>query len=103
MSEIKLTEGNFEKEVLESDIPVLVDFYADWCGPCKMLAPVLAQIAEENEGVVKVGKLNTDDEMNLAMKYKISAIPAVLCFKNGQVSGQSVGYTSKEALEELFK
>ena len=81
MSEITLTELNFEKEVLQSDLPVLVDFWADWCSPCKMLAPTVAEIADEYQGKVKVGKVNVDEQMGLAMKYHVVSIPTVICFK----------------------
>lgn len=102
MAEVKITKDNFEEEVLKSDIPVLVDFYATWCGPCSMLSPVLAEIASEYEGKVKVGKVNTDEEADLAMKYQISMIPAVLVFKNGEHVGTSIGFKSKEELVKLF-
>ena len=102
MAEVKITKDNFEEEVLKSDIPVLVDFYATWCGPCSMLSPVLAEIASEYEGKVKVGKVDTDEEADLAMKYQISMIPAVLVFKNGEHVGTSIGFKSKEELVKLF-
>ena len=97
--EITLTKANFETETLKSDKPVLVDFWAPWCGPCRMLAPVLAEIAEEKAGKVKVGKVNVDEEPELAAKYGISSIPAVLLFKNGQVAATSIGFTPKPELE----
>lgn len=75
MAELKITAANFENEVLRSDKPVLLDFYADWCGPCKMLAPVLHEIAEENAGALKVGKINVDEQMELAMRFQVSSIP----------------------------
>lgn len=92
-------DGNFEQEVLKSDIPVLVDFYADWCGPCKMMAPVVEKIAEKYAGKIKVGKLNVDSSPATASKYKVMSIPTFLIFKNGAVTGTLVGAVSQEALE----
>ena len=100
--EIELTSSNFETEVLNSEIPVLVDFWATWCGPCRMLAPVLAQIAEEKSGTLKVGKVNVDESAELAAKYGISSIPALLLFKNGHVSAQTVGFMQKPELERFI-
>jgi len=102
MAEIKLTKDNFETEVLKSDKPVLVDFWASWCGPCKMLAPTISEIAEENEGKVKVGKVNVDEEPELAQKFGIASIPTVILFKNGQPEGTSIGFVPKERIEALF-
>lgn len=102
MNEIKITATNFEKEVLQSQQPVLVDFWADWCGPCRMLAPVLEEIARDYEGSVKVGKVNVDEEMALAQRFNVSAIPMLLVFKNGQPVAQSVGYTPKEKLAAML-
>lgn len=103
MAEITLTKDNFEKEVLQSDKAVLVDFWASWCGPCKMLAPVIEEIAEEYSSEIKVGKVNVDDEPSLAAKYGIMSIPTVMLIKNGEVEKTSVGYVPKEKLVELFK
>ncbi|WP_147613750.1 thioredoxin [Treponema pectinovorum] len=101
--EITVTKENFENEVLKSDLPVLVDFWAPWCGPCKMLGPIVAQIAEENQGVVKVGKVNVDEQEELASKYGIVSIPTVILFKGGQAVKTSVGLVPKETLVAMFK
>ena len=82
--ELKLNSENFEKEVLNSDKPVLVDFYADWCGPCKMMAPIIEEIAEELQGKAKVGKINVDENQELAMKYEVMSIPTLIIYKNGK-------------------
>ena len=103
MAELVLTSDNFKTEVIESEIPVLVDFWASWCGPCKMLGPVISQIAEEYEGKVKVGKVNVDDEEELAMEYGIQSIPTVLLFKGGEVVEQSLGFKPKAFFEDLIK
>ena len=100
--EITLTESNFEQEVLKSDKGVLVDFWASWCGPCKMLAPVVAEIAEEHPEI-KVGKVNVDDEGELAQKYGIVSIPTVMFFKDGELKKTSVGFVPKETLLNLTK
>ncbi len=102
MAEITVTESNFENEVLKSEIPVIVDFWASWCGPCRMLAPVLSEIADEYDGTVKVCKVNVDEEMGLAVKYGINSIPALFIFKNGQVVNSAVGVMPKSQIEELF-
>ncbi|MBQ3641408.1 MAG: thioredoxin [Butyrivibrio sp.] len=96
--EYKFTEANFEAEVLKSETPVLVDFYADWCGPCKMMAPVVEKLAEQYDGKVKVGKVNSDDESALAAKYNIMSIPAFLIFKNGEVIDTATGAMPADAL-----
>ena len=103
MAEIKLTDQNFEQEVLRADLPVLVDFWASWCGPCQMLAPVIAEIAEEYAGKVKVGKVNVDEQPNLANRYGITSIPTVMLFKNGEVVSTSLGYRPKDELETMLK
>ena len=102
MTELKITAENFENELLRSDKPVLLDFYADWCGPCKMLSPVLSEIADEYADVLRVAKVNVDDEPELAMKFGVSSIPMLVLFKNGKIISTSVGYRPKdEILNEL--
>ena len=101
--EIKVTKNNFELEVLKSDIPVLVDFWAVWCGPCQMLAPVLEEVATEYEGKIKVAKINVDEEPELAISYGVEAIPTLLFFKNGQIVNKSVGYLDKNEIIDLIK
>ena len=102
MAEIILTESNFEQEVLKSDVPVLVDFWATWCGPCRMLAPTIEKIAEEQEGKIKVGKIDVDEEPELATKYGIASIPTLMVFKSGVVVKSSVGVQPKAAIEAMF-
>ena len=103
MAEITVNSGNFRTQVLESPIPVLVDFWATWCGPCKMLAPTIAEIAQELEGQVRVCKLDVDDAREIAVEYGISSIPTVLLFRNGKVAGTSVGFVPKETILNLLK
>ena len=95
---IKLDESNFDREVNQSDKPVIVDFWAEWCGPCKMIAPLLDEIAKENAAKVKVAKVNVDENQSLSFKYNIRAIPSLLFFKNGQLRDQVTGMTSKKDL-----
>lgn len=102
MSEIKITNANFKKEVIESDIPVLVDFWATWCGPCRMLGPVIEELAEEYKGKVKVGKVNVDEEPELSAMFDISSIPTVMLFKKGQVTETVVGYRPKEDFKAIL-
>lgn len=102
MAEIILTKENFEAEVLNSDLPVLVDFWASWCGPCKMLAPIISEIAEEYKGKVKVAKVNIDDEGELAIKFGIVSIPTLLLFKDGEVLDKLIGYRPKEDITRLL-
>ena len=102
MEVLKVTSENFEKEVLQSDKIVLVDFYADWCGPCKMLSPVVDSVANENEDI-KVVKVNVDDAQDLAIKYQVMSIPTLVVIKNGQEINRSVGVVSKSEIEEMVK
>ena len=95
---MEITSENFRKEVLNSEVPVLVDFWASWCNPCKMMSPIVEEIAGEMEGKIKVFKLNVDEERNLAIKYNIMSIPAFLLFKDGKVEKQTIGMQSKEDL-----
>ena len=97
---IALSSSNFEQEVTKSETPVLVDFWAEWCGPCKMIGPLLDEIADEKVGKIKVGKVNVDENQELATKYGIRAIPTLLLFKGGQIKEQMVGMCGKKDLEK---
>lgn len=100
--EMVFTTQNFESEVLKSDKPVLVDFYADWCGPCKMMAPVVEELAELYDGKAKVGKLNVDNNEEVAMKYGVMSIPTILVIKNGQIEAKMVGVQKREVLMDAL-
>ncbi len=100
MEVLKVSSAEFKKEVLESEIPVLVDFYADWCGPCKMMSPIIEEIAENLNGKVKIAKINVDEEADLAIEYEVSSIPTFLLIKNGQVVTNIIGMRDKKYLEE---
>lgn len=102
MTELTITKDNFETEVMQSDKPVLLDFWAAWCGPCRMLAPVIAEIAKQYDGKVKVGKVNVDEQPELASAFQVASIPTVIVMKNGKVSNVSVGFRPKEQIEALL-
>ena len=102
MAVIELTTQNFNEEVLQSDVPVMVDFWASWCGPCMMMSPVVEQIEKEHPEI-KVGKVNVDEEMELAQKFMVVSIPTLILFKNGKPEITSIGFKGKEELEEIFK
>ncbi len=102
MAELKITSGNFESEVMESDIPVLIDFWASWCAPCKMMLPVVAQLAEEYEGKVKVGKVNVEEEPELAGRFQVMSIPMFAVVKDGKVVNQMIGARPKSELEAML-
>lgn len=101
--EYKFTTANFEEEVLKSELPVLVDFYADWCGPCKMMGPIVKEMADAYDGKMKIGKLNIDEEMDIAQKYRVMSIPTFIIFKNGQPVETAVGGMPKNELENKIK
>ncbi len=99
MSAVHFSDADFEAEVLKSKEPVLVDFYADWCGPCKMMAPVVDELAKEYKGKWKIGKLDVDESPEVSMKYGIQSIPTILFFKDGQVVDKAVGFQAKEKIK----
>lgn len=102
MSVLKITASNFEEEVMNSKEPVLLDFWADWCGPCRMLSPVIDEVADAVAGKAKVGKVNVDEETDLASKFKIMSIPTLVVIRDGKVVSQTVGGQSKQALIKML-
>lgn len=102
MSVIKITSDNFDKVVLSAAKPVLLDFWASWCGPCKMLSPIVEEISEENEDII-VGSVNVDEEADLAMQFGIRSIPTLIVFKDGQVANQGIGFMPKQSVLSLIK
>jgi len=100
---LTLTTGNFESEVKKTDSPILVDFWAEWCGPCRMVAPVLEKLADEMNGKLRIGKVNVDDESGLAGRYGIQSIPTLLLFKDGRVVDQYIGATSRDVLVKMLQ
>ncbi|HHW45701.1 MAG TPA: thioredoxin [Clostridiales bacterium] len=99
---IEITKENFEEEVIKSDIPVLVDFWAAWCGPCRMIAPTIEELADELDGVVKVGKVDVDAQPELAYQFNVMSIPTLIVFKNGKVANQNVGLISKADIKKML-
>ena len=99
----KFTDGNFGEAVLQADKPVLVDFYADWCGPCKMMAPIVEKMADEYEGKAIIGKLNTDENMNISKQYNIMSIPTLILFKGGEAKEVMVGLQRKEDIAAMLE
>ena len=102
MTELKITSENFEREILNSDKPVLIDFWAPWCGPCRMLSPTISEIAEEYKDKVKVGKVNVDEEGELATIFRVSSIPMLVVMKNGKVVNSTVGVRPKNQIVEML-
>ncbi|MGC6174056.1 thioredoxin [Lacrimispora sp. 38-1] len=103
MSVLKITKDNFEKEVMQSDKPILLDFWASWCGPCKMVGPIVEQVAEETADVARVGKINVDEEQELAQAFKVMSIPTLVVMKDGKVVKSTVGVQSKQTLLSMLQ
>jgi thioredoxin 1 len=102
-AEVNVTDGNFKQEVLDSPIPVLVDFWAEWCVPCKMIGPILEQLAEDYKDKIKVAKINVDEQGEIASRYNIVSIPTIMLFQNGEVARQQLGAVPRKVLEEMIK
>ena len=103
MSVLTITDSNFDKEVMGSEKPVIIDFYAEWCGPCKMMSPVIDKIAEELGDTVKVGKVNSDENPQLVEQFEIMSIPTIFIFKNGEISKKFIGFTDKQEIIDAVK
>lgn len=103
MAELKITKNNFENEVINTELPVLLDFWAPWCGPCRMLAPTIEKLAENYNGKAKIGKVNVDEESELAAAFEIASIPTVVVIKNGKLVNKSIGFVPESQLEEMLK
>lgn len=103
MAELKITRENFENEVMKADIPVLIDFWAPWCGPCRMMEPIIEQLAEEYEGKAKVGKVNVDEEGELSQAFGVMSIPTIVLVKDGKVVKQAVGARPKAEVEAMLQ
>ena len=103
MSVLKITSENYEEEVLKSEKTVLVDFYADWCGPCRIMGPIIDEIAEEKADIVKVGKVNVDENQDLAIEYGVMSIPTLVLFENGNEQKRNTGFIPREAVEDFLK
>lgn len=102
MSELRITKDNFEKEIINSELPVLLDFWAPWCGPCRMIAPVIAQVAEKHAGKAKVGKVNVDEENDLAAAFGIVSIPTLVVLKGGKVISRATGFRSEADIAAML-
>lgn len=103
MAELKITRENFENEVMKTDIPVLIDFWAPWCGPCRMMGPIIEQMADEYEGKVKVGKVNVDEEGELSQAFGVMSIPTIVLVKDGKIVKQAVGARPKAEVEAMLQ
>ena len=103
MAELKITRENFEQEVMHSDKPVLIDFWAPWCGPCRMLSPTISEIAEENQGKAKVGKVNVDEKGELAAMFGVSSIPMLVVIKDGKITNSTVGVRPKQQIVDMLQ